>query len=187
MLNYKPSDVPAAKTDIPAMEEGTYPAVISMIVDLGQQRNLKFDSRKVPEADRTDKDYQVQHKLWFSFAFPTERFELENDEGEITTHDQIKGKALTVSTDSRATLQQLYSAICKKGETYGEMLGMPVSITYGKNQAGNLGIIGISGPMKGTKVDAPLKPLVIVGEDSYDNLDDVEIPEFLKTMIKERV
>lgn len=187
MLNMNPNDVPAtSSSSAPVLEAGVYPGVISLIVDLGIQKNKKFDSQNKPDEQCTDADYDVGHFLWYSFALPTERYEAEYDD-ETVERDQIIGKQYKVSKSDKANLTIMYKAVVKDGRTFGEMVGMPVTVTSGITSGGKAKVVSIAGPMRGTNVADPIKPPMIVSDADWDNVDDLDIPDFLKEMIKNRV
>ena len=170
----------------PVLEASTYPGIISLIVDLGVQKNKKFDSRAIPDEQCTDKDYDIAHFLWYSYTLPTERYESEY-EGEISLRDQVVGEQLRVSSSDKAKLVQRYKAVVKDGRSYGEMLGMPVTVTTGLTSGGKAKVVGVSAPMRGMAVGEPLNPPLLVTDTDYDNVDNLQIPDFIKTMIKERM
>lgn len=180
MLNMRPEDVPSTSGNkAPEIDPGPYPAVITMIADLGVQRKKKFDAKS--EDDTVD-----EHQIWISYAFPTETFTFEDDEGNEVEREQIKGRSYKVSSDSRANLQKVYSAICKNGETYADMLGKTCTVVWGPNQNGTPSIQSVAAPMKGTKVEAKTNP-ILVTEDDYDNLEELGVPEFIRKIIASRV
>jgi len=187
MLNMTPNEMPATNTSsAPTIEDGVYPAVISLIADLGVQKNKIYESRGKADDDCTPDDYDIGHQLWFSFSLPTERYTAEY-EGEEVTRDPVLGKGFKVSKSDKSNLVKMYTAVVKDGRSFGEMLGMPVTVTTGTTSGGKPKVVSIAAAMRGTSVADPINDLVLVSEDDWDNVDDLAIPDFLKTMIKERV
>ncbi len=192
MLNMTPNDVPATgSSSAPKIEDGVYPGLISMIVDLGVQKNKKFDSKDKPDEACTDADYDVGHMLWYSFCLPTERYEAEY-EGETVERDQVIGKQYKVSKSDKSNLVKMYKAVVKDGRNFGEMLSMPVTITSGTTSGGKPRVDGVAGPMRGSSVGAPLREPILVTDADWEAIDNEadnapDIPDFLKDMIKNRV
>lgn len=188
MLNLNPNTTPStgSGSSAPVLEAGTYPGVISLIVDLGVQKQKKFDSRMKSDDDCTEADYDTGHFLWYSYALPTERYESEYD-GEVTQRDQVVGEQLRVSSSDKAKLVLRYKAIVKDGRSYGEMLGMPVTVTTGLTSGGKAKVMSVTAPMRGMAVGEPLRAPLLVTDADYDKLEDLELPPFIKEMIANRV
>ncbi len=188
MLNMNPTTTPSSGSgsSAPVLEASTYPGLISLIVDLGVQKNKKFDSRLKDDADCTEDDYDIAHFLWYSYTLPTERYESEY-EGELSLRDQVVGEQLRVSSSDKAKLVIRYKAIVKDGRNYGDMLGMPVTVQTGLTSGGKAKVTGVSAPMRGMDVGQPLREPLLVTDEDWDNVDNLELPDFLKNMIKERV
>ena len=188
MLNMTPNNIPSTGTSsTPVIETGVYPGVISMIVDLGIQKNKKFDSKDKPDEVCTNDDYDIAHQIWYSFTLPTERYTVEDSDGNEVERDAVVGTQYKVSKSDKANLIKMYKAVVKDGRTFGEMLGMPVTVTTGLTSGGKAKVANVAGPMRGTQVAPPLRDPMLVTEDDWDNVDDLDIPDFLKTMIKNRV
>jgi len=186
MLNVTPNEIPAEKSTTPVIESGTYHAIISLIVDLGMQKEKIFESKDKPDEACTEEDYKIGHQLWFSFTLPTERYEVEVD-GEVFERDQVLGKQYKMSKSDKSNLIIMYKAVVKDGRNFGQMVGMPVTVTTGMTSGGNPKVMSVSSPMKGAVVAAPLVEPFIVDEGEWDNVDELKLPDFLKDMIKNRV
>lgn len=187
MLNLTPNEVPSTGTSsTPLLPAGVYPGVISLIADLGQQRDVKFDSQKKSADDLTDADYEQAHQLWFSFALPTERYEVEYDD-ETVLRDQVIGKMYKVSNSEKANLIKMYQAVVTDGRNFGEMIGMPVTVTTGMTSGNKPKVTGIAAPMRGMTVTDPVREPLLVTQNDWEGVDDLEIPEFIKDLIKNRV
>ena len=184
-MNVKPNDLPKAASNSPKVEAGVYPGLISLICDLGIQKDKKYDSRGKSDDACTDEDYEIAHKVWFSFTLPTERYEVENN-GNTEVRDQVIGVKYTLSNNEKSNLMKMYKAVVKDNRTFGQMLGMPVTVTVGMTNTGNPKVTGVAGPMRGTTVAEPLREPMLVDEGDWDNVDDLDLPEFLKDMIKAR-
>lgn len=187
MLNITPNEVESTgSSDAPKIEDGSYPAVISLIVDLGVQRQKKFDSKDKPDEACTDADYDEGHQLWYSFCLPTERYTLEGDDGPYE-RDQIVGKQYKMSRSDKSNLVIMYKALVKDGRTFGEMIGMPCLVNTGTTSGGKTKVVSVNPPMRGMAVGEPLVAPKIVTDEDYDNIDNIDLPDFLKDMINNRV
>lgn len=188
MLNMTPNDMPSSpsSSSAPTLEAGVYPGVISLIMDLGIQKDKKYDSRMKDDDICTDDDYNIGHQLWFSFCLPTERYEVEQD-GEVVERDMLIGKKFLLSKSDKSNLIKMYRAVVKDGRTFGQMIGMPVTVTTGLTSGGKAKVVSIAGPMRGTSVGEPLDPPMLVDEDKWNEVDSLNIPEFLKEMIHNRL
>ena len=186
-LSLTPSQVKSKSDSVVRMEAGVYPAVISSIIDLGVQRNIKYDSRKKPESSLTNDDYTEKHELWFSFSFPTERYTVTNDEGEEFEFDPIRGGRFNMSNNKKSKLQKMYTAVVKDGRSYGDMLGMGCTCTFEVNDNGNISLSAVTQPMKGSKLENPLIEPFVVGQDNYDQMEDLGVPEFLQNLVNSRI
>ncbi len=188
MLNMTPSSMPSTgSSSAPVIETGVYPGVISLIADLGIQKNKKFDSKDKPDESCTDDDYDIGHQLWYSFTLPTERYLVEDADGEQVERDAVVGAQYKVSKSDKSNLIKMYKAVVKDGRTFGSMLGMAVTVTTGLTSGGKAKVVNVAGPMRGSQVAPPLREPLLVTEYDWVNVDDLEIPDFLKTMIKNRV
>ncbi len=186
MLNLSPNELPMDKSTVEVVEAGVYPAVISLIVDLGIQKQKKFDSKDKPDDKCTQADWDVSRQIWYSFTLPTERFEVETD-GEVVLRDQILGKMYKVSRSDKSNLMKMYKSVVKDGRSLGDMVGMPVTVTTGITSGGKARVDNVAPPMRGSSVDAPLNEPMVVSEAHWDTVDDLLLPEFIKEMIKNRV
>ena len=186
-VNINTMQVEAAPNTTPMLEPGTYPAVISMIVELGKQRRQKFETLGRKESELTDRDFTTAQYIWVSYTLPTERYTMISDEGEEYERDQVVGEQLKWSTHEKSNLVKRYTAICRDGRDFMDMIGMPVTVTTGLTSGGKPKVIGVSAPMKGTQVAAPLREPLMVQDNQWDQVDDIDMPEFIRKMIKERV
>ena len=178
MLNMKPEDL-KTNSDRPTLETGqTYPAMIDLIVDLGDQRSIKFGTKDEEEVCR---------EIWIGVCFPTEVFTVETDDGELELC-QVLGKQVKIKAGDRANITKIHKAVCKSGETIQDMLGKPCSVVTGLTSGNNLKIDALNGPIRGSSVKLPAnRELTLITEDDWDNIDDAKLPDFIKGIVKRRV
>jgi len=181
MLHKKIDEIEGGGNNKPKLDVGqTYPAIIDLLIDLGDQRGTDFNT----------KEPNIKRKLWVGVCFPTEVYEVEM-EGEVTEFCQVLGKSMNVAKGKKAELVLTFDAVCKTGESIADMLGKACSVVVKANGAGNPAIEKINGPIRGSAVKLPEgRELTLITEDDWPKVDADEIgflPDFLKRTIRERV
>lgn len=166
------------KSERPPLEGGTYPAIINMLVDLGEQRELKFGSQS---------EYQINRMLWIGTIMPTEEYEVEFD-GETFTRYQVLGKQVKFSANEKSNLAVIHRALCDADSPVSDLLGQQSAVVVGHTRTGNPKITNFGKPMKGMSVKLPEgEQLIMVDESQWDDIDNVDLPQFLIDKIKDRV
>ena len=178
MLNKTISDLEVQSSNKPELDLGSpYPAVIDLIVNLGEQHGTKFGTDEAT----------ITQQLWIGFAFPTEMYDIEVDGEEKSVCVQL-GRRVNVTTGDRAALTKIHKAVCKPSAPLDDMAGKPCTVVLAPGKGKNPNIDTVSGPMKGTAVKlATDHEVVVVDEDGWDNIDDFPIPDFIKDIVKKRV
>jgi len=180
MLNKKLSELSTggSKIERPKLEAGTYPAIIDLLVDLGVQSVERFEEKGV---------FDERRRIWVGVCFPTETYTIEVDDEEVE-YCQVVGKEENLTSGEKANLTKYFNAVCSGDDSIRDMLAKPCTVTVGITSGGKPKIAALSSPMKGTAIKMPKdREPVLVEEGDWDNVDDLNIPDFLKEKIKNRV
>ncbi len=153
----------SGKKNLGRIDEGTFPARIVQIIDLGVQEDEYLGERK------------VGHKVFINFEFPTEL---------VTVGDEDKprwlGKEYTVSLHEKATLTKLIAAAdpegkaTSKGRNMKGLLGLPLMVSIGSTEKGNPKISNVARLMKGLTVGE------LVNKSIFFDMDDGDVEQFNK-------
>ena len=158
------------------VEDGTYPARIVQIVDLGIQKNEWQGEEKLVD------------QVMITFEFPTETVEIEGEQ-----KPRWLSKQYTKSMNEKAALYKLVEAVDPDGKTSSKgkhprkLLGLPCMVTVGSTVSGNAKIVDTSRLMKGLAVDDLYNPAVYFDLASTDKTIFDTFPDWLQNKIKEAV
>ena len=182
MLNTKLTDMPSPKSDRPKLERGSYPGIINLLIDLGEQRGLKFGQPDVPA------NYETKRKLWIGIIFPTESYEVTTDDGDTFERYQVLGKEVTLSNNEKAKLVEYHKALCKPDSPVSALAGAPCLVAVDMTSNGNPKVGSLNPPMKGTAIKMPKgQEITVISEDDWDSIDDADLPPFLIDRVNKRV
>ena len=98
---------------------GVYSAVCYALVDLGNQENTMYGN--------------VQHKCWVAWELPTERIEIELEDGSKENKPRVISKFFTVSLHEKSNLRQILESWRGKVFTKLELQGFDLSTILGAN------------------------------------------------------
>lgn len=153
----------SGKKNLGRIDEGTFPARIVQIIDLGIQEDEYLGERK------------VGHKVFINFEFPTEL---------VTVGDEDKprwlGKEYTVSLHEKATLTKLVASAdpegkaTSKGRNMKGLLGLPLMVSIGSTEKGKPKISNVARLMKGLTVGE------LVNKSIFFDMDDGDVEQFNK-------
>jgi len=155
--------------------EGTFPARITQIIDLGMQENTY------------EGDTKVQHKIWMTFELPTETIEIDGEQ-----KPRWLSKEFTMSTSDKALLMRVLNAIFTKDElakveSMEECLGKALLVEVGTTSGGKDKWINSSRMIGGmTVADLSQKPGYYWLDNPDHNIFD-SLPDFLKEKINTRI
>ena len=133
----------ASKKDYGRLEEGTHHARIVSVVDFGLQEQTDYNTKEV---------IKPKERMMITWEFPTERIEIEQDDGTTKSLPRWQGKEYTISLHEKAGLTALLAAIAPSVETLEELLNMPCAVSIGSTSGGNAKVTNVSKPMKGFEV-----------------------------------
>lgn len=162
----------------PRIEEGTYPARICRLIDLGVQKTEWKGEEK------------TAHKILLTFELPTEMIEVQDKEGNKVMKPRWISKDYTVSNHEKSALYAIIKAVDPTGEATKQgrhakgLLGLPLMINVGSTETGNAKVIGASRLMKGMLVDDLVNEPVYFDLDKPDTALFDTFPDWLKEKIK---
>lgn len=171
MLNGSITDLPTNSQE--ALEPAMYPARLVSLVDIGSH----------------DSPWGLKRQIVATFELPTEQG--ETDEGEPRARLLSAFFNVPDGYTPKAKLVQFVETLQKKaGEPYGALLGRACQIEVTEKQVdgktqNRVGAVTKVG--KGMDVADPISDLLLVSEDSWDNLDNLNVPNWIKEKIEARV
>lgn len=160
--------------DFGRIEDGSYPARLVQIIDIGEQERIDFDTGK-PTG-------QYQRRLFLTFEFPTETIEMNGEEWP-----RWQSMEVTLSFHKRAKLPQIVSALDPKYQVtdLSELVGRPALVTIGSTKNGRPKITNIVQLPKGMQVEDLKSPPVVFDMDDFDVEVFNTLPNFIQNRIKE--
>lgn len=161
-------------SSIPRVEDGTYPARLVSLIDLGVQKRDPYQGQEKKPCNQ----------VIFTFELPTEKVEIEGEE-----KPRILGKTYNVFNSSNAVLPKVIKALdptdelSNGGENAGNLVGQACMVEIGSTESGKAKITNVSQVMKGFTVpEANLDLLVF----DYDE-PSLEVYNALPQWIQERL
>ena len=137
----------AARPMADRIEEGTYPARLISIIDLGNQPQTDWQS-----GDATD----PKNRVLFTWELPTETLEHNNeDTGEMEHKPRRISKEYTLSNFEQSNLMKLIKSLAT-GEaitSLKQLLGQPCMVAIGSTINGKAKITSVMKTPKGMTVD----------------------------------
>lgn len=166
-------------TGYPVIEEGTYPARVVGLIDLGVHDKLDY---KTNEPVVKNGVVQKNRKVFITFELPTERIDVE----EVSKPRWVS-KEYTLSFFEKSVLSQLIKACVGSNEikVLDELIGKSLLINIGITSGGKNKVTGASPVMKGMEVGALENPSQVFDMDNPDMAVWERLPQFLQDKIKE--
>lgn len=164
------------KTEFAPLDEGTYPARVVRIIDLGLQVQKDWKTGEIKLWENSGKPV-IYPKIWVDFELPTEMITIKEEE-----KPRWLGREFTVSSSEKAAIKALITATgC--GSNISMAIGKPVMVQVGHTQSGKAKVTNVMPIMKGLTVP-PLvnSPVIFDLDDPSPDAFDI-LPEFLKNMI----
>jgi hypothetical protein len=152
--------------------EGTFPARIVQILDLGKQE------------DEWKGETFIRDKLWLTFEFPTETITYTKDNVEVTRPRWLSGE-FTKSTGDKAKLTPIVKATNPDAASFEDLLNCALLVEVGTTSGGKDKYASAMALPKGMVV-APLD-----NETKYFDMAEPDmlvyesLPDFLKEKMKE--
>ena len=170
------------KKEYPRVEDGTYPARVVQLINLGRQVKTDWKTGEVETYD--DGNPIVQPKVWVTFELPTETIDYGGEESP-----RWYSKEYTISAHEKAALPVLLAACGVDSGDITDLLDKPLLVTIGSTVSGKAKITQTSKLMKGMEVPDIFKKEKMVVFDPYQPDMDVweTLPRFLREKIESAV
>lgn len=169
------SKMKSGKAKAPRIEEGTLPARIVSIVDLGIQ----------PMTDwQTGEEVAPKPRVLFTWELPTETLTFVDEDGNEEEKPRWISKEYTASSFERSNLMKLMVALGKgDADSLNCLIDTPCLLTIGSTVNGNAKIVAVVRPPKAMPVDE------LVGATGFFDFDEPEEELFLQQpdWIKEKI
>lgn len=167
--------------DMGRVEEGTHPARIVQVIDLGTQIQTDWKSGEVLTYEDSG-DVITKKEVMVTFEFPNETIEIGGEE-----KPRWLSKRYTNSLHEMASLTKLVKAVEPKfkGSQYDltDLLEKPVMATVGTTSGGKAKITGTTSVPKGFDVPELQNEAKVFGMDDPDQEVFDSLPNFLQEMI----
>lgn len=161
----------AKKNDRPdygRIDEGTYPARVVQIIDIG----LQVEDYKG--------EVKEKNKVFVTFEFPTETITIDDEE-----KPRWLSKEFVVSFHEKSALTALINAVPKELEYLSDLIGEAVMVGVGTTSSGKAKVTSVAKLMKGVNIPGLQNKSVAFDFDEPDMDVFHSLPEFLQTKIKE--
>ena len=172
MLNVKLKDMPVSAGSEP-LEASMYPARLVGLYDIGDHSSQWGNKRQMVAM----------------FELPTEAS--EDEDGTIRPRLLSTFYNLLPYFSAKAKVNELTDSLgLKQSETYADLLGRACQIdVIAKTNDGKTvnRIASVSKLGKGMDVAEPMSTLTVVSEESWGNLDNIDMPDWIKEKIGERI
>lgn len=169
----------ANKKPVERIGEGTYPARLVQVLDLGKQVETDWQTGEVKTWD--DGNTMLKPKVWLTFELPDETIDVDGE-----AKPRWISKEYNVSFHEKSALTQVVSALNDgKAKTLADLIGQPALVEIGTTRTGKDKLTSVSKVVKGMTVgelqnDPKFFDFDNPNRDIYDNL-----PNFLQEKIKE--
>lgn len=164
-----------ARKKAPRIEEGTYPARFSCIVDLGEQMQTDWQTgAELPEKPR----------VLITWTLPTETLNIEHDDGSTEEVSRVISKEYTLSTHEKSGLYALMKGMKVSGFDVTKLLGLPCLVTVGSTINDNAKVIGCVGVPSGMEVAEVENVRFFDFDDPKEEIFDT-LPGWVKDKIRE--
>lgn len=166
------------KKDLGRIEDGTFPARIVQIIDMGMQVQTDYKTGEPKTYD--DGNTVIKPEAYINFEFPTERIEVNGED-----RPRWAGKQYVISSHEKAALTAVMAAVAPGSNNVADALGKPCTVTIGSTSGGNAKVVNVTPIMKGMAVPELENPAVVFDFDDPDMSQWEKIPNWLQNKIKE--
>lgn len=132
------------KAKAPRIEEGTYMARISSIIDLGIQPQTDWQTGDVTES---------KPRVLLTYTLPTERLEKELEDGTVESYPRVISKEVTLSNHEKSNLVALVKALKPGLSDLTELLNAECMVSIGSTVTGNAKITNVVKAPNGMPID----------------------------------
>lgn len=132
------------KAKAPRIEEGTYMARISSIIDLGIQ----------PQTDwQTGEATDPKPRALITYTLPTETLEKELEDGTVVSYPRVISKEVTLSNHEKSNLVALVRALKPGLADLKELLNAECMVSIGSTVTGNAKVTNVVKAPNGMPID----------------------------------
>lgn len=163
------------RAKFPRVDEGTYPARVCTVCDLGVQEQTDWKTGEVIDP---------KPRVLITWELPTELIESEQSDGSIEEVPRLISKEYTLSNFERSNLMQLIKAIKPGLGTLTELLDTPCMVNVGSTVNGNAKVTSVMPSPKGMPVPELTKPAAHFDFDNPDEALFLEMPRWVRVKIK---
>lgn len=170
----------SGKKDLGRVDDGSYPARVVQIVNVGKQYKTDWQSGEIETYD--DGNPVIQSKMFVTWELPDEKVEIDGEEWP-----RWYSKEFTISAHEKAALPKLLKVANVTDGDVTKMINAPMLIEIGSTSSGKAKVTGYTKPPKGMEVNELVnEPKVF---DPYDPDMSVynKLPNFIQNKIKEAV
>lgn len=182
-LNEEKKSKKKEKNDLGRIADGTYVGIVQAVIDLGDQ--VCKDWQTGQPLTWEDGNIMIKHKVWITFEFPSETFELTDADENTETVPRILGKEFVVSMHEKSTLRKVIEACNPKATMLDDLVGTACIVTVGSTSGGKAKLTGYTPIMKGVEVPEPMLEPVVFDQDKPDMEVLEKLPKFIQDMAKE--
>ena len=160
--------------DYGRIEDGSYPARLVQVVDIGEQEQIDFET-----GNPTGK---YQRRLFLTWEFPTEQIEINGENWPRWLSQEV-----TLSFHERAKLPQIIAALDpkKQANDLSELLGKPSLVTVGSTKNNKPKVTNVVQLPKGMQVGELKNNPVAFDMDDFDEEVFNSFPQFVQDKIKQ--
>ena len=160
----------------PRIEDGTYMARISSIIDLGIQ----------PQTDwKTGDATESKPRVLFTWTLPTETQERELDDGTVETYARVISKEYTLSNHEKSNLVKIVSTLKPALKSLDELLNTECMVSVGSTVNGNAKVTNCVNAPKGMQIDELAREPINFDFDAPSEEAFMTLPNWIKGKITE--
>lgn len=160
----------------PRIEDGTYMARVSSIIDLGVQPQTDWQT-----GDATDS----KPRVLFTWTLPTETQERELDDGTVETYARVISKEYTLSNHEKSNLVKIVKTLKPDLKSLNELLDFECMVSVGSTINGNAKVTNCVKAPKGMSIDVLERPPVNFDFDAPSEDAFMTLPNWIKGKITE--
>ena len=169
---------------LPAIENGSYPARIVGIVDMGRHPATDAKTNEIKK-DRLG-NVITSPRVQLVFELPTERVELPaTDDKEAQTIHRRLYKEMALSKGDNAGLTKVLKALCPNATSVGDLLGKACTVQVGKTSSKKDKVESISALTKGMADPETFIEPFIFDFDEPTAEAFANLPDWIKSKIAE--
>jgi len=166
------------RAKVERVEDGTYPARVCTIVDLGIQEQTDW---------KTQEPTEPKPRLLMTFEMPGELIEVEQGDGTVDQMPRLISKEYTQSNFERSNLMKLVTALKPKLKTLTELLDEPCLITVGSTVNANAKVTSVVKAPKGMPVPELNKAASYFDFEAPDEEQFLDLAPWIRIKIKSAV